>query len=130
MSKAEIEVTFDGGNAQQYHPHEQVKGDVVIYPNSDITCRKVLVQVLWRTEGRGTRHQKIIGGGEVFQGVLKQGMPQTFSFSEILPDAPWSFQGRYVSVAWGVWVKIDVPMGRDVEHFERFALVPKPLSES
>lgn len=134
MSKVDIDVRFDGENGGGQTPRFQVNGQisglVSIYPNENLRCRKLQIQLLWRTEGRGTRYQKVLSDETVFEGELRRGMPKSYNFSMSLPNEPWSYSGRYVSVAWGIMVKIDVPMGRDVEQFERFILTPQRMPDS
>jgi hypothetical protein len=129
MSRADIDIQISGGEHSFAHPlfrpGELVKGTASIYPNRDINCRSLTIQLKWHTEGRGTRHEQMIEELNVFNGQLQSGMPQAYDFSFQLPSNPWSHEGHYISVVWGVFVKIDVPMAKDIHHVANFILAPQ-----
>ncbi len=136
MSKVDIQFHLDGAGIEEkdpnnmfdaptYRPNSEIRGNVLVYPNQDLRCRKVVVQVMWHTSGRGTRFEDIIMEHTISEGNLVRGVPISADFSTVLPSEPWSFNGRYVSIVWGVNVKVDVPMGRDIEQKKNFILAPE-----
>lgn len=133
MSKVDIDIQIDGGRSShdvlQFAPNDTIKGTVSIYPNSNVRCRNLLIQLEWHTEGRGTRYTAVIQENNVWQEDLQEGMPHSFNFNFSLPNEPWSFSGRYVSVVWGITVKIDVPMAKDINQTENFLVVPTLTAE-
>ncbi|MEM7332868.1 MAG: hypothetical protein AAF490_12340 [Chloroflexota bacterium] len=135
MSKVDIQFHLEGKGIEEkdpnnlfsapiYRPNTEIRGNVLVYPNEDLRCRKVVVEVLWHTAGRGTRFQQSVMEEVISEGNLMRGVPISADFSTVLPHEPWSFNGRYVSIVWGVKVKVDIPMGRDVELQKNFILAP------
>lgn len=65
--------------------------------------RKAAVRLFWRTSGKGTEDLKVVDEIEVPQPARQQ----LFDFSFQLPLEPYSFQGRLLSITWGVEVVVD-----------------------
>jgi hypothetical protein len=128
MAQADIQVTLRGGemveNWRRYDPGEEVFGQAVITPASDIRCNHVFARLAWHTEGRGDRDTGKAAEVDLFQGVLPAGQPRTFSFQFQTPREPWSYSGHYINVVWEAVVEIDVPMALDIRGAERFILFP------
>ncbi len=121
-----IMVRFKGaGQTRVFRPHDTVKGLVEINPISNINCRSVEVKIGWHTEGRGTRNEGyayVDRRDDITQ--LEVGTPIIIDFDYNLPVEPWSYSGTLISIVWSVDVKIDIPMGRDINHSESFVLQP------
>lgn len=129
MSKSDVEIQINGGEVGPYEmplfrPEETVKGSVSIFPSKNIKCRSVVIQLTWHTEGRGTKFEEVIEEMNVFEGELERSVPLYYDFNFRLPSDPWSYSGRYVSVVWGISVKIDVPLMRDISETKPFLLLP------
>lgn len=105
-------------------PRQTLHGDLTIIPDEDVRCKAVVLTVGWHTEGRGTRHAETVDTQTLLEGNLRAGIPAQVAFVVQLPEAPWSYQGKYVSVVWALEVKLDVPWGRDVRQTQPFVLRP------
>jgi hypothetical protein len=128
MANVDIEVTLQNGTeqfgARQFRPGDVVQGSVTLYPDDDVKCDHLYVRLGWHTEGRGTRYREQANELDIYQGQLRNGMPQAFEFSFTLPEEPWSYEGHYVSVVWAVTVQVDVPWAKDPKYEEAFLLRP------
>ncbi|MCA9931487.1 MAG: hypothetical protein KC419_23540 [Anaerolineales bacterium] len=128
MAKADIEISLQGGEAvhgmQRYRPGEVVHGNFTVFPDEGVKCSHLYVRLLWHTEGRGTRFQEVIGEEDIFQGEFQAGMPRSFDFQFLLPNEPWSYEGHYINVVWGIEVQIDVPWSKDPKQTAHFILSP------
>jgi hypothetical protein len=129
MAKADIEISIqDGGDSfgvPTFRPNDVVHGNFTVFPDSNVKCKKLLVRLVWQTEGRGTRFREVVEEQDVFQGELQGGMPRSFDFQFSLPNDPWSHEGHYVSIVWGIEVQIDVPWSKDPKQVENFVLSPE-----
>lgn len=128
MSKVDIDIQISGGEstyaAPLFRPGETVSGTVTLFPNEKISFRSIVIQLKWHTEGRGTRFEDIVEEVNVFEGELEQSMPASHEFRFVMPDQPWSYEGHYVSVVWGVSVKIDIPRAKDIHATANIILEP------
>ncbi len=124
----EFEITFRSGSEyEQLHPGETLQGTVTVFPDKNLDCKHLYIRLLWHTEGRGTRYLQKVEELDVFQGTLQQGLPNSFEFSFVLPNEPWSYEGHYVSVVWKVQAHIDLSWSRDPQGEKAFIL--RPLAE-
>jgi len=133
MASANIEVTLHGGESvglvKRYQPGEVMHGDVLVVPEDNFNCRRLIVRLQWHTEGRGNRDKGVADEQVLFRGEMKQGMPYQHSFQFILPNEPWSYAGHYINIVWEVVVVIDVPMSFDPNAAFPFVLSPLPVAE-
>lgn len=129
MAKADIEISFQGSedsfDIPLYRPGQSAHGNITIFPDERVKCNHLHVRLLWHTEGRGTKYKEVIEEDDVFQGEFQAGMPRSFSFQFSLPQAPWSYEGHYISVVWGVEVQVDVPWSKDPKQIGNFILSPQ-----
>ncbi|MCW3059200.1 MAG: hypothetical protein JWQ02_1021 [Capsulimonas sp.] len=113
MAFAKIEMTFDEGQSfsppPMFRAGQVVRGLVTVTPNADVECRHLWVTLQWRTEGRGERETGVAQKEDIFQGRLTHGTPVQIPFQFTLPQSPWSYSGKYVSIVWEVAVDVDVP---------------------
>jgi hypothetical protein len=134
MAKADIEIIFrdasDSFGFPRYKPESHVGGTATIFPDSDVNCKHLYIRLIWHTEGRGTRFRQIVQETDVYQGDLQSGMPRSFDFQFALPESPWSYEGHYISVVWGVEVQIDVSWTKDPMMVGNFLLQPDRSKES
>ncbi|MCB9418259.1 MAG: hypothetical protein H6667_00525 [Ardenticatenaceae bacterium] len=134
MAKADIQICLRSGTesygASRFRPGEFVQGSVVVVPDSDVKCNHLYIRLEWYTEGRGTQFRQKIDEKDVFQGTLNTNMPRSFEFDFQLPEEPWSYEGHYISIVWGITVQLDVPWGRDVKEEAQFVLRPTPGTET
>ena len=134
MAKADIEIIFhdaaDSFGFPRYLPGDHVRGNATIFPDSAVNCKHLYIRLIWYTEGRGTRYREVIEQDDVFQGELQSGMPRSFDFQFVLPDNPWSHEGHYISVVWGVEVQVDVSWAKDPKAVGKFLLEPDRTEQS
>jgi len=75
---------------------------------------------------RGTcdTDESIIDQREAFQGSLAAGTLTTATFTFKLPQEPWSYVGRYISIVWGIEVEIETPHAKKLTQFSPLILAP------
>ncbi|MCC7368298.1 MAG: hypothetical protein IT306_07745 [Chloroflexi bacterium] len=122
-------VRFDGGELVNgvpcFEPGQAVSGSVVVQPDRSMECRSLTVRLIWFTEGRGNPASDQVAETSITQGRLVPEMVVEGAFQFQLPQQPWSYSGRLVSVIWAIEVNVDVPMAADLTHRERFLLRPR-----
>jgi hypothetical protein len=130
MAEVAIEVSLQGGQEEigykQYATGDVLRGNLTVYPDSDVNCKHLYLRLLWHTEGRGTQYSQNVQEMDLFQGTLSGNMPRSFDFEFVLPDQPWSYQGHYVSVVWKVQAQVDVAWATDPKGEAAFVLRPLP----
>lgn len=128
MSAVTLQVVFQGGDPageyQRFAPGSVIAGQIRLMPQESINARRLLLRLVWHTEGRGSRATGKIEEVEFAQGSLMQGIPLSYDFNFRLPREPWSYAGHYVSIIWELEVVIDVPMASDVVLSQPFILAP------
>ncbi len=128
MAKADFEVLLyegvDTGPTKTYRPGDSIRGRVTLFTDSNVKCKHFFIRLGWHTEGRGSRYEEKIEELDVFQGELQGALPSTYDFSFVLPRQPWSYEGHYISVVWGIDFVVDVPWGTDLRHRQPFVLEP------
>lgn len=82
--------------------------------------RKIVLSLLWHTEGKGTEDVEIVEQDSVAE-PSSHGS-QAFSFR--LPEFPWSFSGKLISLIWSVEASVEPDGGVD-----RANLVSAPEAE-
>ena len=129
MAKAAIQVSLRGGEdlsgMMRFDPGGRLEGVVQVLPDSNIRAKKVMVQLTWHTEGRGTRAEGTAGQVEIAQGNLVANTPIVQSFAFNLPAEPWSFAGHYINIIWQVEVIVDIPLGVDLHAEQPFVMAPQ-----
>ena len=93
MSELEIKTRDD---RTEFLPGEELAGEVLW--QSDSAPGLVELRLFWHTEGKGTRDVGVIG-------TLNFSVPgrqdrRDFRFQ--LPDSPYSFSGKLVSIVWAL----------------------------
>jgi hypothetical protein len=113
----------DFAMAESYLPEETIRGRVIIDVPEPITCRKIIVNVGWRTEGRGDLDYDSIHEQHVESGELNVGT-STYEFSCELPDGPISYAGHYINIIWEASARIDLAWKIDPKAAREFYLLP------
>lgn len=70
--------------------------------------KEVTINLMWRTEGKGTQDTEIVDS-RVFEDIYQETGEQAFSFK--LPIGPYSFSGKLISLCW--CLEAFVKSGRD-----------------
>jgi hypothetical protein len=129
MARAQIEITFREGGAAgvvpQFEPNQILQGSVQVTPDSDLNCKHIYARLKWHTEGRGDRDDGTAGELDLYQGMLRADTPTYHTFHFTLPDSPWSYAGRYVSIIWELDVSLDVPWQIDPKGSTPFIMAPR-----
>ena len=129
---ADIFVHFTSGDATnagqtglaRFVAGDAVVGYVEITPAKNIPYKKLSLRIKWRTEGRGDTDEVVWYTVEEPDGTLTAGIMKTLPFSAVLPEEPWSFAGRYITIVWGVDIEVDVAWAINLRHFAPFVLAP------
>lgn len=92
--------------------------------------RAVLVQVGWRTEGRGERNAGVVSEQQV--DVIREGagtwVRQSVPFA-IPAEGPISYDGVLMRIIWELAVRVDIAGGRDIEERTAFRVVVRGQRE-
>jgi hypothetical protein len=117
MTQESFQITLTGGEptlgGPRYAPGERLTGQISLFPEEDVRCRRVFVLLQWRTEGRGTPFSQTVSEITLREGDLIALNPLSFPFSFDLPEQPWSYEGHYIKIVWEVIANVDIPWGRD-----------------
>ena len=97
MSRVEVRL-----ERTAYEPGDEITGSVE-WDADGQPPRKVLVSLLWHTEGKGTEDIEIVDQNEVEHPSSSGG--RDFSFR--LPAFPWSFSGRLISLVWAIEASLE-----------------------
>ena len=92
---SELEIRTRGDN-NGFLPGEELAGEVLWKSDSD--PGPVELRLFWHTEGKGTRDVKVVE--TLSFSVPNRQDRRDFSFR--LPDSPYSFSGKLVSVVWAL----------------------------
>jgi hypothetical protein len=115
MSTLRIATQHDRRNFQ---PGEEVSGAV------SWTVQKVPksaeLRLFWYTEGKGTRDVSVVAQQQFFD--AKPSDERSFQFT--LPQAPYSFSGKLVSLIWALELVIEPG-----DHAERIEITVSPTGE-
>jgi hypothetical protein len=93
MSELEIRTRDD---RTAFLPGEELAGTVSW--QSDVEPRSVELRLFWHTEGKGTRDVKVVENTS----FSVPGRQDRRDFRFQLPDSPYSFSGKLVSVVWAL----------------------------
>ncbi len=126
---AEIQVLIP---QQTYSPGDALCGEIVIRTQKKLKCKNVLAKLQCFAHGYGNNASKEIAKLSVFQGELPPGTHR-FSFEFMMPAGPYSYQGHYTNLEWGVQGYVDIPWAIDKKTTEHFTLssahIPSHLAE-
>jgi hypothetical protein len=84
-----------------YLPGEKVKGKLEW--DFDFVPERILLQLLWKTERKGTEDSETVGT-ETVVNLTAHGSKE-FLFE--LPEGPYSFSGRLISLIWYVKASLE-----------------------
>lgn len=111
-----IEIGLEGDRTA-FRPGEEVAGSVAWSLEEGVPPERAEVRLVWFTEGKGDRDSAMAASAE-----LPSPAPlDRRDFRLRLPEGPYSFKGRLVSVVWAVEVVVE-PGGRA----ERAGIVVSP----
>jgi len=130
MADAKLAIVFDreGEKTPRFDPGAELSGRAVFTPDAEAKVKSVSFRVHWDVEGGDA------AGGEAWSHredipdanrVVEAGRTVSWSFRCKLPDSPWSFQGKIISIVWQVSVRLDVPWASDPKASRPFFLHPE-----
>jgi hypothetical protein len=90
-----LQISTDGGKTG-YLPGETVSGSVRW--QFEQQAEGIDVRLFWYTQGKGTRDVGVSDS----QRIKAPPLAGRESFSFVLPDAPYSFSGKLISLLWAV----------------------------
>ncbi len=96
-----IEVEY---NNTEYTPGESISGKLLWNGESKKQGKKVSLHLLYCTEGKSSEKSEVI---EVLEFPLEQ---KSAAFSFVLPDGPYSFKGKNLSLNW--YLEAALPVGK------------------
>ena len=106
----------------------EVCGEIIIHAPYAIDCRKVTVNLAYRTQGSGItdRHQLeeiVLHSGRLAAGqhAFEFGLPLTALDSD--QALPISYQGKHVSIIWSVHARIDIAFDSDIDSEVGFKVI-------
>lgn len=85
-----------------FEPGSEVRGRLE-WQNAGREHEKLLISLLWHTEGKGTEDIEIVDQIEVDHPPARG----SHEISFVLPAFPWSFSGTLVSLIWAVEVSLE-----------------------
>ena len=84
-----------------FRPGEELKGEARW--TLDVKAKSAEVRLFWYTEGKGTRDLQVVDT-IIFQ-TPKENDERSFTFN--LPEAPYSFSGKLISLIWAIELVIE-----------------------
>ena len=111
MAKVQITLSFMDqplAAVPRFAPGNIVRGNVQVTSEQNVQCHHLYVKLQWATNGKGDRDHAVVAQQDIFQGMLQAGLPFSYAFTFPLPQAPWSYTGFYINIAWEVQVEADL----------------------
>src|SRR5882762_9547709 len=93
MTELEITTRLDKTN---FLPGEELAGEITW--QTDSTPGRVELRLFWHTQGKGTRDVEVVET----MSFDNAGRQDRRSFQFQLPDSPYSFSGKLISVVWAL----------------------------
>jgi hypothetical protein len=111
---SELSILIDNGRAS-FSPRERIAGTVSWNLDHDVTSLEL--RLFWFTRGKGTQDVSVISQIQI--DVRARSGQRPFEF--VLPDGPYSFSGRLISLIWGL--ELVTPKAKQSQRVE-FVLAP------
>ena len=112
-----LTITTEGGGTW-FKPGERVDGTASWHLDADAEALEL--RLFWYTSGKGSQDVGIVR-------VLRTERPDTSGFREFsirVPEAPYSFSGKLITLAWGIEL-VAVPSG-ETERLD-ILIGPRPV---
>jgi hypothetical protein len=88
-------------------PGAVTQGAVIVQTDGAIICHDLSLRAAWRTRGRGDMNRGQGFNVMIFQGQIPTG-GYTIPFQVQAPQAPWSYNGYYISITWELVVECNL----------------------
>ncbi len=104
----------------------RVKGRVSISAPVATKTKKITVELVWKTEGRGNENKDTVDSTTIHEGELYDGAMINCDFELTLPEhGPITYDGHYIRILWAVVVRIDIPWAKDVFEQAEITVLPQ-----
>ncbi len=104
MAEATSELAvFLPGNRTAFEPGERI--DITVLWAFERPPGLLDVRLFWITRGKGTEDIEVVANGSIRADVAAGEGSCSFT----LPEAPWSFSGKLISLVWGVEAVVASP---------------------
>ncbi len=101
-----VQIRFEGGRAA-FAPGEAVAVRMHLDPETASSLTSLDLEWRWQTEGKGTEDVGVFHSEAV--PVDRQAGQARFAFkSPPLPPTPWSYEGKLLTIRWGVRLRLGV----------------------
>ncbi|HLH57074.1 MAG TPA: hypothetical protein VKY92_26070 [Verrucomicrobiae bacterium] len=91
----DLKIELDGGRTA-YAPAEKISGQVEW--DTDKQPQRIELRLFWFTRGKGTEDAGVVSTMRFDQPLARDTRPFTFP----LPEAPYSFSGKLISLVWAL----------------------------
>lgn len=128
MSKCDIAIRFRS-DQRTFQPGDSIQGTVIVDVNKEVTCKKLLIEFLWMTHGKGNTDRGIVDSKTITEVSWVSGSSYTYEFSFTAPDYPLTYHGQILNIDYYIRARADIPWAIDPKGKEDLILVPGPLSK-
>jgi len=113
MSTPSVRLTLDEASGH-YQPGQRLTGRFMVDGSKPWAVRASELSVMWYTAGQGEEDFSV----HYFDRLVDEpGLPLDLRvprrFATVLPQSPWSYDGRIVKVCWCVRLRLTLPQGND-----------------
>ncbi len=125
MSKCDLHVEFDRED-RRFKAGETVSGTVHLTANREMNHKGVMVEVYWKTHGRGNTDKGEVSTYMLYDQPIAAGERFSWPFSFAAPSGPTTYHGHYVNLDHYVNARVDIAWAFDPMKEEEFILLPSP----
>lgn len=124
MNKCDIKIVFDSNNSV-YKLNSIITGKIVIKVNKDFKCRKVLLDLLWRTDGAGSQDTETVKqiSLSIDESLWKSETVHSFPFKIDAPNGPVSYNSNDLKIYWLLKAKVKTYLYNTIEKEKTFTLL-------
>ncbi|OVE74319.1 hypothetical protein BVX93_00210 [bacterium B13(2017)] len=114
--KATIDISLDDKD-KIFKSGDVVSGKVTISAIQEIKCNKIIVELIWKTHGRGNRDSEVVDRIRDRESkiTLTNHSTHTIDFSFNIPNSPLTYHGHYLNIDYYIRVTLDIPWAIDPE---------------
>lgn len=113
MAKCTLDLDLDHPEAVPLVPGQILTGRVLVDVDKEVRCRKLTVDLFWRTHGSGNRTTGSLQRLVLFEGQWTAGEQHVYAFELEVPNGPQTYHGHHLNVDWYVNANADIPWAFD-----------------
>lgn len=113
MAKCHLTLELDQSADEPLVPGQLLTGHVRVDVDKDVRCRKLTVDLFWRTHGSGNQATGNLQRLVLFEGEWKAGEKLVYDFELQVPSGPQTYHGHLLNVDWFVNANADIPWAID-----------------